>query len=229
MNSPDEEIFRWRDASVLPLAEPDVSKPFILMYHGSLVERHGLDLAVMALRKIRKSIPGAELRVFGQATPFLKQVLESVRTEILSEAIRYMGPKNLEEIAAAIRNCDVGVISNRKSIFTELNTPTRIFEYLSQGKAVIAPRALGILDYFGPQELVFFELGNAEDLAAKMEYVFRSPAEIEKVVERGQEVYRSHKWSMEGLRFVNLAAGLLNVAPGSAAHTKGGSLTPLVS
>jgi glycosyltransferase involved in cell wall biosynthesis len=228
MNSPDEEIFRWRDAAALPLAEPDISKPFILMYHGSLVERHGLDLAVTALRKIRKSIPRAELRVFGHATPFLTQVLESVRTESVSEAIRYLGPKNLEGIAAAIGDCDVGVISNRKSIFTELNTPTRIFEYLSQGKVVIAPRTPGILDYFGPQELVFFELGNAEDLAEKMEYVFRNPAEIVKLVERGQEVYRAHKWSREGLRFVDLAAGLLKVT-GSAAHIQRRSLTPLVS
>jgi glycosyltransferase involved in cell wall biosynthesis len=220
MNSPDEEIFRLREPSTPASAAPDNSKPFVLMYHGSLVERHGLDLAVKALGKIRKSIPGAELRIFGRATPFLEQVLESARTAGLGEAIRYLGPKNLEQIVAAIRSCDVGVIPNRKSIFTELNTPTRIFEYLSQGKLVIAPRAPGILDYFGPQELVLFELGDAEDLAAKMEYVFRHPLEMVRVVERGQEVYRAHKWSTERLRFVSLVDGLLKAAGHSAGKAR---------
>lgn len=229
MNSPDEEVFRWRDASAHTLAEPNISQPFILMYHGSIVERHGLDLAVTALRKVRTSIPGAELRIFGQATPFLKQVLASVRTESVGQAIRYMGPKNLAEIADAIQSSDVGIIPNRKSIFTELNTPTRIFEYLSQGKAVIAPRAPGILHYFGPQELVYFELGNAEDLAAKIEYVFRNPAETVRLVEKGQEVYRAHKWSSEKRRFVDLVASLLKVATESAAPTQTKSLTSLVS
>jgi glycosyltransferase involved in cell wall biosynthesis len=116
-------------------------------------------------------------------------------------------------VAKAIRECDVGVIPNRRSIFTELNTPTRIFEFLSMGKPVIAPLTRGIMDYFGPQELVFFELSDADDLAAKLLYVFRHPKEMVRVVERGQEVYRSHKWSGQRLRFVSLAGGLLERSP----------------
>ena len=135
--------------------------------------------------------------------------MDSVRNLELGEVVRYLGPKKLEEIAEAIRECDVGIIPNRRSIFTELNTPTRIFEYLSQGKPVIAPRTPGILDYFGPQELVFFELGDADDLAVKLEYVFRHPEEMVRLAERGQGVYQTHKWSNERLRLVSLVGGLL--------------------
>ena len=51
MNSPDAEIFRYRAAAPETLVKRDASKPFVIMYHGSLVERHGLDLAVTALGK----------------------------------------------------------------------------------------------------------------------------------------------------------------------------------
>jgi glycosyltransferase involved in cell wall biosynthesis len=135
--------------------------------------------------------------------------MDSVRNSDLQPAVRHFGPKKLEQIAQAIGECDVGVIPNRRSIFTELNTPTRIFEYLSQGKPVIAPRAPGILDYFGPRELVLFELGDADDLAAKIEYVFAHPEEMLRMVECGQEVYQTHKWSSERSRFVSLAKDLL--------------------
>ena len=209
MNSPDEGIFKYREPLRQGLAERDPSKPFVVMYHGSLVERHGLDLAVAAVEKINNTVPRLELRVYGRSTPFLEQVMDSVRKSKVSDTVRYMGSKSLEEIAEAIRQCDVGVIPNRRSIFTELNTPTRIFEYLSQGKPVIAPRAPGILDYFGPQELTLFELGDADDLAAKIEYVFRHPEEIVSVVDRGQEVYRAHQWTTERLQFVELAKSLL--------------------
>src|SRR5271165_5411138 len=50
MNSPDEGIFQFREPSRQPSSARDTSKPFVIMYHGSIVERHGLDLAVMALR-----------------------------------------------------------------------------------------------------------------------------------------------------------------------------------
>jgi glycosyltransferase involved in cell wall biosynthesis len=212
MNSPEETIFEFREPSRNGLARRENSTPFVIMYHGSLVERHGLDLAVMALGKIRESIPQAELRIYGRSTPFLEQVMDLVRTLGLGEVVRFLGPKKLEQIAEAIRGCDVGIIPNRRSVFTELNTPTRIFEYLSQGKPVIAPRAPGILDYFGPQDLVFFELGDADDLAVKLEYVFKHPEEMVRLVERGQGVYLAHKWSNERLRFVSLVEGLLKVA-----------------
>jgi glycosyltransferase involved in cell wall biosynthesis len=210
MNSPDEGIFQLREPSRQASTARDSSKPFVIMYHGSIVERHGLDLAVMALRKLKHSVPNAELRIYGRSTSFLEQVLDSVRNSKLEQAVRHLGPKKLEEIAQAIRECDVGIIPNRRSIFTELNTPTRIFEYLSQGKPVIAPRAPGILDYFGPRELVLFELGDADDLATKIEYVFAHPDETLRMVERGQEVYLTHKWSSERSRFVSLANGLLD-------------------
>ena len=137
--------------------------------------------------------------------------MNSIRESELSEAVRYLGLKNLKQIAEAIDDCDVGIISNRRSIFTELNTPTRIFEFLCQGKPVIAPCTPGILDYFGPKELVFFELGNADDLAAKIEYVFKHPEEMEGIVERGRKVCRAHKWSGERRRLVSLTAKLLRV------------------
>src|SRR5260221_11527121 len=212
MNSPDEAIFRDLGPSTRRTAVPDTRKPFVIMYHCSLVERHGRDLAVLDLAKVRARIPNAELRIFGRSTPFLEQVMDLVRKSELCASVRYLGPKKLEQIAEAIGECDVGVIPNRRSTFTELVTPPRIFEFLCQGKPVIAPRARGVSDYFSSEELVFFELGDVDDLAAKIEYVFRHPQEVVRMVERGQEVYRAHKWGSERTRFVNLVSALLKVS-----------------
>src|ERR1035438_2892880 len=95
----------------------------------------------------------------------------------LASAVRYLGTKSQEEIVAAIQTCDVGVIPNRNNAFTEINTPTRIFEYLSLGKPVVSPRAKGITDYFGPDDMIYFELGDAAHLAKQLEFVFRQPAQ----------------------------------------------------
>jgi glycosyltransferase involved in cell wall biosynthesis len=208
MNSPDENIFKYQEARQ-GLIRCDPTKPFVIMYHGSLVERHGLDIGVSALRMVKESIPHAELRIYGQSTPFLEQVLNSVRGSGLEASVRYFGPKTLEQIVEAINGCDVGIIPNRRSIFTEINTPTRIFEYLSRGKPVIAPAVPGILDYFSDGQLVFFELGDAKDLARKLEYVCLHPGEVEKTVRSGQAVYRNCRWSTERKKFTNLAVELL--------------------
>jgi len=208
MNSPDEGIFKYRDARQISL-KPGSTKPFVIMYHGSLVERHGLDIGVSALNMVKKIIPHAELRIYGQSTPFLEQVLSSAQKSGLRDSVRYLGSKTLEQIVEAIDECDVGIIPNRRSIFTEINTPTRIFEYLARGKPVIAPAVPGIRDYFSDGQLVFFELGDANDLADKLKYVCLHPEEVEKTVALGQAVYRDHKWSAERTKFTSLAGELL--------------------
>ena len=209
MNSPDERIFRSRASRPYPSTREATGRPFVIMYHGSLVERNGLDLAVAALGRLRGRLPGAQLRVYGPATPYLERVMASVRVEGLSELVDYRGPKRAEEIAAAIEECDLGIVPNHRNTFTELNTPTRIFEYLALGKPVIAPRAPGILDYFDEGSLIFFELGNAEDLARRIEDVFFRPGEAMAIARRGQAVYRAHAWREERRVLVDLTSELL--------------------
>ena len=134
------------------------------MYHGSIVERNGLDLAVEALARVRAAIPDAELRIYGRKTAFLDQVMNEARAG-LAGLCALPGAGRLEDLVGEIEDCDVGIIPNQRNAFTDINTPTRIFEYLALGKPVIAPRTPGIQDYFGPDSLLFFESGNADELA----------------------------------------------------------------
>ena len=210
MNSPDEAIFPFSSTRSSASINETPRERFVMMYHGSLVERNGLDLAVEALTRVRTAIPNVELRIFGRETPFLQQVMTQVRTQGLSDNVKYLGPRNLEGLVTEIEACDVGVIPNHRNAFAEINTPTRIFEYLALGKPVIAPRAAGITAYFDEGSMVFFELGDADDLARKLEYVFSHPVEIGETVRRGQAVYRDHCWQTERQRLVGLVAGLLS-------------------
>jgi glycosyltransferase involved in cell wall biosynthesis len=211
INSPDDEIFRFQSGDVRHLngKNGNGSKPFVILYHGSLVHRNGFDLAVESLEKVRKTIPSARLSVCGKRTNFFEKVMESARQRGLDTNVDYLGVRNLKEIVEAIEDCDLGIIPNHRNIFTEINTPTRIFEYLALAKPVIAPKTKGIQDYFGDNDLIFFELGNPDDLARKIEFAFSHPAEVAETVKRGQEIYLSHTWSRERLTLLNSIGKLL--------------------
>ena len=207
LNVPDERVFKFHDGADYPPRDPQA--PFVIMYHGSLVERNGLDLAVDALRLCQKNIPNAQLHIYGGRTAYLDTVLENARKNGLNGAVRHLGAKPQTEITKAIQACDVGIIPNRLNAFTEINTPTRIFEYLSLGKPVIAPRATGITDYFGADDLIFFQLGDTPDLAKKIEFACREPEAVREITRRGQAVYRKHCWSREKNLLLERVAGLL--------------------
>ena len=210
MNSPDEGIIPFRRPRSQTSAGDVPPKRFVMMYHGSMVERNGLEVAVDALALVRKKIPAAELRIYTRETPFLHKVMDRARSNGLEDCVRFMGPKQLEEIVREIEACDLGIVPNQMNAFTQICTPTRIFEYLSMGKPVIAPRTTGVQDYFDQDALLFFEPGDTDELARMIEYVaFRRSEAIERV-HLGQRVLLKHTWSRESRVLVDAVDELLN-------------------
>jgi glycosyltransferase involved in cell wall biosynthesis len=212
INSPDDDIFQLQrvDACEGNGKNGNGSDPFVILYHGSLVHRNGFDLAVESLEKVKQTIPSVRLHVRGERTDFFEKVMESARQRGLDRNVVYLGIRNITQIVEAIKDCDLGIIPNHRNAFTEINTPTRIFEYLALAKPVIAPRTRGIKDYFGDNDLIFFELGDADDLARKIEFAYSNPTNVAETVKRGQAVYFSHTWSRERLTLMNSIAELLN-------------------
>ena len=208
MNSPETTIFDPRKHPHVN-GQPVMDKPFVLMYHGLLVERHGLDLAIKAVAQLRSQIPGLRLHMYGEPTDYSKKIEELVRELKLEGIVQSHGFKPLDEIARDISKIDLGLIPNRLSSFTRINFPTRIFEYLAMHKPVMVPETQGIRDYFNDDEILFFEAGSIENLAAKIEWAYRHPAELEQQLQKGRAVYEQHNWNAEEKRFINLVAQLI--------------------
>jgi glycosyltransferase involved in cell wall biosynthesis len=209
MNSPEEEIFADLDKPGLKF-EPEAGPGELrLMHHGSIVHRHGVDLLVEAVARVREKVPKVRLDIYGFRTPFLDQVLELAKRLGIDDIVQYHGPRTQIEIAQAIRDCHLGVVPNRYSAFTDINFPTRLFEYIAMGRPVIAPATHGILDYFGPDEIITFKPDDVADLADRILWVDAHRDAVPGLVERGAKVYRQHLWSAEKKYFVNEVSTIL--------------------
>jgi glycosyltransferase involved in cell wall biosynthesis len=210
MNSPLAEVFPLMRPTEKRSSTRRAPGEFVVMYHGTLVERHGLHTAVEAIARLQERIPGLRFHIYGKETAYLRQqVLPLVAKLRLQDRVRYFGEQPQGVIAQAVADCNLGVVPNLRTVFTELNLPTRIFEYLALGKPVIVPETRGIQDYFTAESMLFFEAGDVESLACQIQWVFEHPQETRTVVEKGQEVYCRHLWSGEERRFINLVSKLV--------------------
>lgn len=205
MNSPDVRIFGKKPQASAEI--PSDGPKFVVMFHGTIVERHGLDTALEAIAKLRSAIPELRFEVYGEGD-FVDRFLKTVRELRLKDVVHYHGSVSLETIAAAIPFIDVGLVPNKRSVFTEINLPTRLFEYLCMGKPVIAPRTKGILDYFDDNALPYFEAGNADSLAAVIRELRDNPARTREYVEHGARVYAAHSWDEQSRELVSLVEDL---------------------
>jgi glycosyltransferase involved in cell wall biosynthesis len=184
-------------------------RPFVMMYHGLLVERHGLDMAIHAIADLRGRIPGLELHFYGEETPYALKMVALAKELGVDEMVQYHGYKSQKEIAEIISRIDLGLVPNRLNPFTQINFPTRIFEYLTMRKPVLVPRTKGISDYFNESEILYFEPDNVKDLTAKIEWAFRHPAELQALVQAGRALCEKHSWEIEEKRFIGMVDNLL--------------------
>ena len=178
------------------------------MFHGTIVERHGLDTALEAINQLRSRIPNIEFKVYGGGD-FVDRFLKLRDQYKLNDIVHYHGSVSLETIAACIRTIDLGLIPNKRSPFTEINMPTRIFEYLCAGKPVIAPKTKGILDYFNDDEIFFFDPDSSSSLADVIFDVYSNPDKTTQRIECGINKYKKHTWQLERKNLVSAVNNLI--------------------
>jgi len=223
MNSPQETIFHKREIKAKNSEDSDRRDKFDLMYHGLIVERHGLDDAIEAASLIKDQIPNLIFHIYGEGE-FLEDLKEKVKRLAVSDWVEFYGFVPLERIAAAISDIDLGIVPNKMSPFTNINFPTRIFEYLSVEKPVVIPRTKGVCDYFSEDSIYFFNPGDVNSLARTILKVYEDPQGCLKMVQRGISIYHQHRWELQKDHLVNLVLDLLGILQTPAGSTHGNNI-----
>ena len=205
MNSPDEKVFKYQNNFT---RDKKYASKFLLMYHGAVVERHGLDIAVRAVAELREKIPNIFMVIYGRGN-FLSEVEKLINELDLNEFFEIKGFAVVDEIAAFIPQIDIGVIPNRINAFTQLNFPVRIFEYLINKKSVIVPQTGGILDYFDAGSINYFEPGNPADLAKTIFKIFSNNGESKEILDKSYRVYKNYAWELQKQKLIETELGLI--------------------
>lgn len=207
MNAPDEDIFNSSNVGLIH-EQPSDLKRVNLMYHGTLFERNGLDIALKAISILRDKIPGLIFHVYGEGE-YLDKFLGLVKELRLEDLVKYHGYIPPIELPGEIRKCDLGIIPNRSTVFNEINMPTRIFEYLSMERAVIVPRTKGIRDYFDEESIYFHDPGNVTDLAGVIIKAINDHKDRSKKLDKGLSIYRSYRWEKQRSNYLQLIAKMM--------------------
>ena len=207
MNSPQESIFR-KTGKKKVFASPSNNGRFVVMYHGTIVERNGIGIALEAVAQAREKIPFISFEVYGEGD-FVNQFLQRISQLNLQDVVHYHGHIPAEKISAKIESADIGLVPNIPSTHWDLAFPTRIFEYLCMGKPVIAPRTRGILDYFSEDSLCFFTSGSPDDLSRVMLSLYQNPDGIKEIRDRGIAIYQDHRWELQKKHFTTLVQTLV--------------------
>jgi glycosyltransferase involved in cell wall biosynthesis len=140
-NSPDPAIFKPRRG------RSGKRDGFVVMHHGTLLHRYGVDVLVEAFREVAAEVEGARLDIYGRGD-WLPRLKEMVAEYSLQDRVTLHGETPQEEVAAALRRADLCVVPNRREPFTDLLMPTKLLEALLVGCPVVASATTVVAEAF---------------------------------------------------------------------------------
>ncbi len=198
MNAPDPTIF-FDDAE--EHCFPD-DGTFVILYSGSIVRRHGLDVMIKAMPLIVQEIPGARLKVLVGQEEYLSECRNLCSELGMEKHVEFADGVYISKIPDIIKSCAAGVVPNRKDAFTMINFPQRILEFALLKRPAVVPKLPGIEDYVDESSVVFFEPGNHADLASKIIDLHRSPEKWQSIVRSAHAVVKKLEWRQPFLDIV---------------------------
>lgn len=206
MNVPDHRIF---NKNVSPNIRNNDGK-FLIIYHGAISFRCGLDIALKAVAAIKGSIPNIELLIRGGGE-YRKSLIQLAESLSLNHHVKF---NNMfvptHELAKIIKSANIAIVPYRNDRFTNEVLPTKLLEYLSLGVPVIASRTETICDYFDDTMIEFFEPGSVDGLALSIEKLYRDPARLKELVKASDKFFKLFNWKRLGKEYAVMVENLGN-------------------
>ena len=214
INSADPKIFPSSCRPVPPKSQEFIEaikneldeQPFILLYHGSIDQRQGLDTAIRALAMVHEIIPQVRLDIkgFGDTT-HLKQLAVELGIE---NSVVFSERCPVGEVVNFIVHGHVGIIPYRPDGYMELVLPTKAFEFAWMHCPMIASNVRGIRSLFRPESIVLCNPKNPASFANAIIDLYQHPEKRAQMVSNAAEDYLPYRWEIMEKRYQRLLAFL---------------------
>jgi len=182
---------------------------FVLMYPGSLHWHQGLDIAVRAFRRVLKSVPEAELHIYGDG-PEKANLVALTEKLGLQEQVKLRSYVPLAEAIDLMSETDVAVVPKRASCtFGNEAASTKIVEFLSLGVPIVASRTKVERSLYDDSLLQYFESGNEEDFARAVVSIYRDQELKWRLIAAGLRYTAQNSWVAKIGIYLDLVDGLV--------------------
>lgn len=177
----------------------------LLITHGTLVRRYGIDRAIQALGLLAPAQPDLRLTVMGDGEQ--RPALEALAQELgLEDRVEFTGWLPWAEGLARVRQATLCLVPVLGDGYGRFLLPTKLLEAVQLGVPVVCSRLPAIEVYF-PEGVSYARAGDARDLADRIHELLSDPERARRQAERASEMVAELTWERVRERYLE-ALGL---------------------
>lgn len=207
LNSADPAIFPASRRLPAPAETPSQERPFIIMYHGTLAKRNGLDTAIRALAIAHQLIPHLRLDIHGRGEEVA--ALQQLAAELgLKDHVVFTSSCPPDQLVDVVVHGDIGIIPYPHDGFMDLVLPTKAYEWAWMLRPMIASDTPAIRSMFRPESVAFCDPAKPEDFAEAIIELCQSPEKRTRMVENAAQDYHPFQWELMARHYQQLLPSL---------------------
>jgi glycosyltransferase involved in cell wall biosynthesis len=180
-----DEAPRAEDAGE-PRAEPEARR---LLCLGGPGHEEGLGLALRAIARLRHEFPDIRLDVLGEPGDS-PEGAGLARTLGLTGSVRFHPATTGMERRRLILQSGLCLAADHGSRYAEGRMPAWVLECIGLGRLAVAARLPGVREFFGEEELLYFDPDDDADLVRVVRGGLLDPERVRAVLDRGAEAGR---------------------------------------
>lgn len=157
--------------------------PFTIVYHGTLSEHHGLDIAIKAMGMLKNKIGAFRFLIYGGG-PTEIEMQSLIDSMGLADCVSIEGPVPYHNVPEVLKNADIGVVPKKDGVFAGEALSTKLFEYAAMGIPSVVSRTEAEMRYFNETEVKYFNAGDPEDMAKCIQELYENPEDRYRISQR---------------------------------------------
>jgi glycosyltransferase involved in cell wall biosynthesis len=197
------------DPTVPRIAKDPKDRSFVLICHGTIEERYGLDTLLRATDLLRDEIPNLRVQIIGDGT--FRPAITALMTKLKLEERVCISPGwvPMDELLRAIAAADVGVVASKRDIFRDLVLCTKMFDFIGMRKPMIVSRTRAVEEYFGESCLEMFTADDPYDLARAIRRLHADAGRRRQLADAALRRSEGYRWEEQRSRYQALLTALI--------------------
>ncbi len=187
VNVADENVF------YLPQNKKFDQEKLIIAYPSTLAKRLGIDKLIDAVELVVQKGLKIELNIYGDGE-YRDEIKSMIENKNLVEFINLSESFiSLNKLSESLDKAHIGVIPLPSNASNDIAMPVKVSEFFAKKVCVIASNLPLLKDCF-EDIVIFFQEGNSQDLADKIEYLYNNRIILEEYANNGYRYFRSKTW-----------------------------------
>jgi glycosyltransferase involved in cell wall biosynthesis len=183
---------------------PPGDAAFVIVTHGLILERFGIQVLLDALPRIAQVIPHVRLQVIGRGE-YRSELERRARKNGVADRVEFRDWVPVEELPELIARANVGYVG----MLCDLMLSNKLMEYVALQVPAVVSRWPTYQHYFPDDAVTYFRPGDADDLAAAIISVWREPETAARRAACAASLYQRYRWSVQRQTYLDVYASLL--------------------